>query len=345
MTDTNNNTQQTSLTFSKKIWMAAGIISLVVIFILLFKTLFSLILLILAAILLSVYFHGFAQMLQKIKIPAKASVPVSVIFNLLLIVVFFWFVGARLQQQISQLTNTLPQTIQNAQNQLNKSPAGSKVIQYLQSSGNSKKTLAFAKQFFSSGFGILSDLYIILLMGLFFTASPSVYKKGIISLMPSAKAKDKTRELFSDLYTVLKKWLIGQIIGIVFIGVLTGIGLLILGVPLVFTLSLIAGLLNFIPNFGPIIAFVPAGLIALLQGTSTMLWVAGIYVFVQIIQSAVQQPLVQKKMVNIPPALTIIGQVALGALGGFWGVLLATPIVAIIMTFVKKLYLKEPATS
>ena len=288
MTDTNNFAQDKPLTFSRKIWLATGIILLVVILFLLFKALFSLILLILAAILLSVYFHGLAQMLQKIKIPAKASVPVSVIFNLLLIVAFFWFVGARLEQQISQLTDTLPQTLQNAQDKLNQSAVGNKLISYLHSPGNSKKTVAFAKSFFSSGFGILSDLYIILLMGLFFTASPSVYKKGIVSLMPTPKAKEKTKELFSDLYTVLKKWLIGQIIGIVFIAVLTAVGLTIVGLPLIFTLSLIAGLLNFIPNFGPVIAFIPAGLIALLQGTNAALWVAGIYVLIQVIQSAVR---------------------------------------------------------
>ncbi len=343
MTDTNTNQQPK--TFARRIWLACGIIALVAIVLLLFKTLFSLVLLILASVLLAIYFHGFAHLLQKIKIPAKASVPVSVVFNLLLIVAFFWFVGARLEQQIAQLSDTLPQTVQTAQQKLNESPVGSKIVGYLQSSGNSKKTMTAAKQFFSSSFGILSDLYIILLMGLFFTASPSVYTKGIVSLMPTKEAKDKTKQLFSELYNILKKWLVSQIIGIVFIGLLTGIGLMIVGVPLVFTLSLIAGLLNFIPNFGPIIAFIPAGLIGLLQGTNTVLWIAGIYVFVQIIQSAVQQPLVQKKLVNLPPALTIIAQVAFGALGGFWGVLLASPIVAIIMTVVNKLYLKKPANS
>ncbi len=340
MTDT--NTDQPKKTFARRVWLACGIIALIAVVLLLFKTLFSLVLLILASVLLAIYFHGFAHLLQKIKVPAKASVLVSVIFNLLLIVAFFWFVGARLEQQIAQLSDTLPKTIQTAQQKLNESPVGSKVVSYMQSSGNSEKTISFAKQFFSSSFGILSDLYIILLMGLFFTASPSIYTKGIVSLMPTEEAKDKTKQLFNDLYNILKKWLVSQIIGIVFIGVLTGIGLAIVGVPLIFTLSLIAGLLNFVPNFGPIIAFIPAGLIGVLQGTNTVLWIAGIYVFVQIIQSAVQQPLVQKKLVNLPPALTIIAQVAFGALGGFWGVLLASPIIAIIMTVVNRLYLNKP---
>ncbi len=121
---------------------------------------------------------------------------------------------------------------------------------------------------------------------------------------------------------------------------LSGIGLLIIGMPLVLTLALIAGLLNFIPNFGPIIALVPAVLLALQQGTTTAIIVVCMYTGIQIIQSAVTQPLIQKKMVNIPPALTIMAQVAMGTLGGFWGVLLATPVVAIIMTVVNDLYVR-----
>lgn len=327
--------------FSKKVWLTTGIVAFVVIMLLLFKTLFSLLLLTLAGILLAVFFHGFANLLVKIKIPRKISVFVSVLFNLALIAAFFWFVSTRLSSQISQLTNTLPGTIETAQQKLNSSPIGSKVVNYLQKSGSAGKTGAFVQRFFSSGFGVVSDLYIIILIGLFFTSSPKVYKKGLVSLMPTQKLKEKCNELLEELNSVLKKWLTGQIIGIVFIALLTGIGLWILGMPLVFTLALIAGLLNFIPNFGPIIALIPAVLIAFTQSTTQALIIAAMYTGIQIIQSAVQQPLVQKKMVNIPPVLTIVGQVAMGTLGGFWGVLLATPIVAIIMTTVDKLYLKK----
>ncbi len=177
-------------------------------------------------------------------------------------------------------------------------------------------------------------------MGLFFTAGPSVYKRGIIHLLPP-KAKDKGKELLDKLNTVLKKWLKGQIIGILFIAILTAIALIIIGMPLVLTLALIAGLLNFIPNFGPIIALIPAVLIGLLQGTNTAIIIVCTYTFIQIIQSAIEQPLIQKKMVNIPPALIIISQVAMGALGGFWGVILATPITAVLMTIVNDLYVKQ----
>lgn len=328
-------------TFSKKVWIVGGIFSFIIIVLLLINSIFNVFLLSLAGILIAIYFHGCASIIHRyFHWNKKLSLFISVLINILILVAFFWFVGARLQEQVSQLSDKLPTTIQNAKDHLNNSTVGSKVLNYLNKSGNSEKTRTIIKNFFSSSFGILSDLYIVILLALFFTASPSLYKKGMVRLMPP-QAKDKTASLLDKLKTVLEKWLKGQIIGFVFIAVFTGIGLWIIGMPLILTLALIAGILNFIPNFGPIIALIPAGLLALMQGPTTAIIVLCMYTFIQIIQSAVTQPLIQQKMVNIPPALTIISQVALGIIAGFWGVLLATPIVAILMTVIDELYVKQ----
>ena len=343
MPDADESKQRQEISFVKKMWIGGSILALIVIFILLFKTLFSVLLLTLAGVLIAIYFYGFAGILQRnLHFSPKLSIILSVTLNLLLLVGFFWFVGSRLQNQVAELSDTLPKTIQNVKAEINQTAIGSKILESLNSTGSSEKTMAWAQRFFSSSFGILSDLYIIFLLGLFFTASPSIYKKGIVRLLPS-KAKDKGDELVSEISDVLKKWLKGQIIGFFFIAVFTGIGLLILGIPLVLTLALTAGLLNFIPNFGPLIALIPAGLLGLMQGPTTAIIVICMYTFIQILQSAVMQPLIQQKMINIPPALTIIGQVAFGLLAGFWGVLLAVPVVAILMTVINKLYVKPQA--
>ncbi len=298
-------------------------------------------LLTIAATLLAIYFLGCADFFQrKLKISHGWALAVSIGVNILLLTAFFWFVGARLQNQISELSDSLPETIENGKAYLQQSRIGRKVIDYLDFSGNSQKTISMARQFFSSSFGIISDLYIILLLTMFFIAGPQTYRKGIIKLLPGS-AKEKGESLLDELYSVLKKWIKGQLFGFLFIAILTGLGLWILGMPMIITLALIAGVLNFIPNFGPIIALIPAGLIGLMQGTTTAILVICLYTFIQIVQSAVTQPLIQKKMVNLPPALVIFGQIAMGLLGGFWGVLLASPIVAIIMTIVNKLYVEN----
>ena len=341
MAENDTNQSQEKLSYQKKVWIAGGILTLLIVILLLFKTLFSILLLTLAGALFAIYFHGCAGFFKKhLHISSGWSLALSIVVNLLLLVAFFWFIGARLQQQVSQLTDTLPQTIDNGKAYLQKTTLGNKALHYLNSSGDSQKTKSIIKSFFSSSFGILSDVYIILLLGIFFIASPFTYKKGIVHLLPQ-KAKDKGALLLDEIHDVLKNWIKGQLFGFLFIAVLTGLGLWVIGMPMILTLALIAGLLNFIPNFGPIIALVPAGLIGLTQGTTTAILVLCLYTFIQLVQSAVTQPLIQKKMVSIPPALIIFGQVAMGLLGGFWGVLLATPVVAIIMTVVNKLYVEE----
>jgi predicted PurR-regulated permease PerM len=343
MPDVSDTPDKESISFTKKVWITIGIIILAVVSLLFLKTVFSVLLLTLAAVLVAIYFYGFAGILERnLHFSPKLSIILSVILNILLLVAFFWFVGSRLQQQLAQLSETLPQTIQDFKGQLQQSTLGNKALTYLRSTGSSEKTTAVAKKFFSSSFGILSDLYIILLLSLFFTASPSSYKKGIVHLLPP-KAKKIGADLLDEIALVLKKWLKGMIYGFFFITVLTAIGLLIIGIPLVLSLALIAGLLNFIPNFGPIIALIPAGLLGLMQGTTTAIIVISMYTIIQIIQSAIMQPMIQKKMVNIPPALTVIGQVAFGMLAGFWGVLLAVPLVAILMTTIDKLYVEQQA--
>jgi len=117
-----------------------------------------------------------------------------------------------------------------------------------------------------------------------------------------------------------------------------------MGVPMAFTLALIAGLLNFIPNFGPLIAMLPAVLVAQMQGSTTALLVAGLYILVQVLESNVITPQIQKKLINIPPALIIIAQLFMGVLTGGWGLLLATPLMLIIMMVVQELYLKKQET-
>ena len=195
MPDAPGNSDKESIPFSKKVWITVGIIALMVISLLLLKTLFSVLLLMLAAVLVAIYFYGFAGILQRnLHFSSKLSIVLSVIINILLLVAFFWFVGSLLQHQVTELSETLPKTIEQFKGQLQQSTLGNKALTYLQSTGSSEKTTAVAKKFFSSSFGILSDLYIVLLLSLFFTASPTSYKKGIVHLIPP-KGKDKAEKI------------------------------------------------------------------------------------------------------------------------------------------------------
>jgi predicted PurR-regulated permease PerM len=331
----------TTRDFKKKVWTAVAIVALVVILLWILKATFNVLLLVLAGALIALYFRGLAGLLhRKLHVPQKGSLAISTIGSLLLLIGFFWFAGSRIQQQAVQLSDTLPSAIENFKQQLSQNPIGQRVLQKAQSGDSMKKATTVAQSFFRSTFGVLGDVYVVLFLGIFFTVSPKLYINGFLKLIPP-KSKERAGEVVNTIGSSLTKWLKGKLFAMLVVAILTAIGLLIIGMPMAFTLALIAGLLNFIPNFGPLIAMVPAVLVGLMQGPTTALLVAGLYILVQVLESNVITPQIQKKLINIPPALIIIAQLLMGVLTGGWGLLLATPLMLIVMLLVQELYIKK----
>lgn len=327
--------------FVQKVWITVGITALVVVILMLLKATFSVLLLVLAGALIAIYFRGLGQLIKrKTGWKEGLSVTISVVGTFLLIGLFFWLLGAKVQTQVQQLSQSLPETIDNAKNWLNQSQLGSKVVKRISSSESQKRLESIAGTFFKSTFGVLGDIYVVLLIGIFFTAGPKLYSKGIVKLIPTG-GKDSGNQVLEKIGSNLKKWLKGKIFAMAVVAVLTAVGLLIMGVPMWLALALIAGLLNFIPNFGPLIALIPAVLIGLSQSPATAAWVAGLYIFVQILESNFITPLVQNKLVSVPPAMIIIAQLLMAPLSGGWGLVVATPLLVIIMTVVEELYVKR----
>jgi predicted PurR-regulated permease PerM len=258
----------------------------------------------------------------------------------LLLLGFFWFAGASIQQQATQLSETLPSTVQKAKEELGKSALGKRVLQGLQAQQKNSQGSNMLQGFFRSTFGVLGDIYVVLFLGIFFTAGPRSYLNGLVRLAP-ARARPRTSEVITRVGHTLTKWLKGQLFAMLLVAVLTLVGLLIMGVPMALVLALIAGVLNFIPNFGPLIAMIPAVGVGLLQGPTTALMVAGLYILVQVLESNVITPQIQKRLIEIPPALIIISQLFMGVLTGGWGLVLATPLIAIVMVVVQELWVKS----
>ncbi|WP_431200831.1 AI-2E family transporter [Mucilaginibacter sp. P25] len=139
----------------------------------------------------------------------------------------------------------------------------------------------------------------------------------------------------------LKGWIKGMLLSMVLLGLLLTMGLSIMGIPAALILALFAGMLKIIPNLGSVIAMIPGVLLALTMGTNTAIIVALIYIISQTVVSNIVVPIVQNRMINLPPALTIISQVVMGTLSGVLGIILAVPIVAIIVILVDELYVKK----
>lgn len=338
--DSHRNSEVDSV-FRKKVYLITKVVAFSIIILLIFESTFRVFLLILAGSLIAVFFRGLSGMIQS-KTHWKESIclAISILSSLLILVGLFWLIGAKVYTQMDELVDALPKTIEVAKEKLRHSAIGESAFERLTSKSSLDKAQVFAGQFFQSTFGVFADIYVVLFIGLFFTISPKIYINGLIQLIPQ-KGQPKANQVLTKLGEQLRNWLKGKLFSMFVVFALTAIGLAIIGMPLWLVLALLAGLISFIPNFGPILALIPAVLVALMQSPTTAAMVFGLYVLIQVIESNFITTFVQKKLINMPPALIIIAQLLMGVLTGGWGLILATPITVIVIVLVQELYLEN----
>jgi predicted PurR-regulated permease PerM len=180
----------------------------------------------------------------------------------------------------------------------------------------------------SSVFNGITGLIILVALVAFFTFSPQTYKQTIYSITPSHMNASLSNG-FKKVPRILNRWMLGRLVSMVAVTILTYVGLLLLGIQSPLILALLAGLLSFIPNLGPLLSVVPAVIIAFQTGIDAVLLVVGLYALVQFVESYLITPVVQKKAVEIDPAFLLSTQIIFGAVFGFMGLLLAGPLLAI----------------
>ncbi len=335
------NQSHTSSRFANKVWTTVSITAFVGIMILIIYKTFNVFLLLLAASIIALFFNAVSSKIRKwTGLNDGLSLAVTIVLMVLSAGFFFWLVGAEAQIQYKEMQDAVPVMIDNAQNYLNKTTLGQKISDQITDIENQKKVLPFLQDFFKSSFGVFGDLYIVIFLAMFLSVSPFDYVNGVVNLVPR-RGKAKAKQLFEDIGYNLKKWIKGAMISGFVIFVLISTVCLILGLDMWLILAITAGLLNVIPNFGPIMAMIPAVMVALLTSPTQALLVAGSFILVQAIEGNLITPNIQKKLLSIPPALLISFQVLMGTLSGGWGIVLAVPMLVIVMTVVKNLYLYE----
>lgn len=206
--------------------------------------------------------------------------------------------------------------------------------------GNKTSVLAgSAAGFVTSGIGNLGSLLLILVAAVYLAASPTLYERGLVRLLPKPW-RPRAAAVLREEGRTLRRWFLGQLLDMIAIGVMTGVGLWALGVPLAPTLGLIAALCNFVPYIGAIGGSVPAIIVAFGQSPQTALWVTLLFITVQTIEGNLISPLISRRTVDLPPVLTLFSQTVLGTLFGPLGLVLATPITAATVLLVRMVYVE-----
>lgn len=278
---------------------------------------------------------------SRTRLPFGISLTISIVGLLAVIGGAFWFFGATMQSEFAELATRLPAAWTNLQARLQMTSVGAAVLERAQGLAPSGQVIvdAITTALAAVG-GALSFLAIVVVGGLYLAAQPTLYATGLLRMIPSS-ARAKSAETLDAITISLKNWLKGQALGMVFVGIATGIGLWLIGVPAAWAIGLVAGLAEFVPYLGILVAVIPAVVLGFGQGTDTGLWTIGVLIAVQQLQGNLVMPLVQNRMVDLPPAVTIFGIIAAGILFGVPGILLATPLTIVVLVLIRRLYLHE----
>ena len=252
-----------------------------------------------------------------------------------------YWIGPKLLQQGQELAPRLANEARSLRAMLAQTAWGKPFARDLSSGlGAGASLLSPAETVLSLTLHTLARLVVLVVTTLYFAVSPGVYVRGLVSLLPRPQ-RGRAREVLGCTAAALRLWMLGQFIDMVTVGVLAAVGLNLAGVPDPYALAVIAGLLTFIPYFGAIVAAIPALVLALSVGWAAAIWTVLIFLICHCVEGYLVAPLVQRRLLDLPPAISIVSMMVMGTLFGTIGVILGTPVAAAGLILVRELYYPE----
>lgn len=296
--------------------------------------------LVFAAILVSVIFRILADPIERrFHLPDGLALAIAIVIVLAFFLASMWLFGAEIVAQSSVLEEAIPAAWSAVQARLDAMGIGTPVREWLRGLGAGDgvvSNIGGLALTFGNG---LADTLLVLFGGIYLAAQPDLYRRGVIKLIPP-RGRGLAARAMDDSWKTLRLWLLGRLVSMTAVGILTYIGLSLIGIPAALTLGILSGILEFVPFIGPIISAVPAVLLALAVDPTAALWTVGLYLLVQQIEGNLLEPLVQQRAVSMPPALLLFSIVIGGLLFGIPGILVAAPLLVVIFVMVKRLYVR-----
>ena len=310
----------------KKASVWIGLVCAVALFVLLIQPL----LIIFAGVVFAAMLDGGVRLLGRVlKIGRGWRLLIVVVGVIAFLSATFYLTGVEVVQQVTQLQDTLIAQFNRVTAWLSsmgvmpgRSDLNSIVQQALGSVGRLTSWVGTAA-------GALTSLFMIMVIGLFLAMDPNIYQRGVQWMVPT----DNRREFAITLQRMgdtMRRLLAGRLLGMAAEGVLTWIALAIGGVPMALLLGIITGILAFIPNIGAFVSGVLMVAVGFSAGYETGIWAIVTYFVVQTFDGYVLIPMVAKRTVDLPPALTLGAQILASALFGVMGLALADPMTAMI---------------
>jgi predicted PurR-regulated permease PerM len=251
---------------------------------------------------------------------------------LLALALFGAFLGWRLQAQVSEATELLPQGFGLLMQKFRSDPLGNRLLEGILKLRMEQALPALGRlPFFAlSAASVVVSGLAVLVGGVYLAVQPRLYRSGLLGLLPPGA----------------RGWTDGmaQFVGMASVGALVGLGVWLIGVPAPMALGLFAGLAEFVPVASPIVSAVPALLLALLSGLDKAAWTLALFVLVQQFENNVLLPLVQRRFAALPPVVTLFAILSFSVVFGPLGALLGVPLTVVAMVVVKRLHPHDAST-
>ena len=287
---------------------------------------------------------------QKFKLNRKMAIAIAVTGILTFIIGFIALVIPPFIDQFQQLIDLVPVGLEQINswnrglrnllpnNLLNEARGLDSLTQNLQSLLD--RLIGNFFDVFSSTLGVFINSLLVIVVTIMLLSNPTPYRQ-IFFLMFPAFYRQRVRMILKKCEKNLGGWAIGILFNMAVIAILSGIGLLILGVRLPLANSLLAGILTFIPTLGPILSVVPPAAMALLDAPWKALAVIILYIVIQQVESNILTPIVMEKQVHLLPAVTLLSQIAFAVFFGILGLFLALPITVVAQVWLKEVLVKD----
>lgn len=301
-------------------------------------------LVIFGGVLLAISLRRAAEMLSRW---SRLPVGWALLAVVLLILAFFsgigWFFSQAIASQINQLSEQLPAAAEKVGTMLGQSGFGKTLMQHVDTGTIQTSPTSMLQSFFGVAINVVEvvgGIIVILFLAVYFAAEAERYAAGLAWLAPPAR-RPRARQILHETANAVWYWMLGRLFSMTVLGFMTAIGLWLLGVPLPVALGFLAGIMTFVPYLGSIASAIPSVLIAASVDLTLAVYVIALYLGVHLTEGYILVPLVQRRVVHLPPALTLSAQVILGVLAGFLGLLFATPLVAAALVMIRMIYVED----
>src|SRR5579875_630538 len=254
-----------------------------------------------------------------------------------------WLFSQEIAGQIAQLSVQLPAALTTVARAISRSELGKIVLAHVNLGAFRTSPAAIAARIFGAAAKlaeVAGAAVVIVVIGIYAAAEAPLYTGGALRLVPPPR-RPRAAAILHRAADAVWYWLLGRLLAMTLLGAMATAGLWLLGVPLPFALGFLVGLMSFVPYLGSVASALPCVLIAAAAGLALALYVILLFILIHMVEGYLLVPLVQRRLVHLPPALTLSAQLVLGAIAGIPGLVLATPLVAAALVLVRMIYVED----